>query len=232
MAKVQNRRRQGKLASVVTTPTRPVQGEICAICGVRTASTKDHVPPKAIFPKPRPHLITVPACFECNNSASDFDDLFKVYLSLHAAENNDIARKLFSEKTVRTLQRNQRLLDKIKSESSRVAIVNKSGDLESRMGVLWDSYAHDRVIERTIRGLYYHHSGHPIPSNCILQVQWLHGVPDEIIPMLPILKEHTIGENQVVYKYVIYENDPRHSLWIFEFYGAHWASGHTSPVQF
>lgn len=96
--------------------------------------------------------------------------------------------------------------------------------------MLWDSRAHTEVIGRTIRGLYFHHAENPLPTDFELKVQWLQGVPDEILPKLPLLEEHVIGENQVVYKYAIAQEDPRHSLWLFEFYGAHWASGYTSPV--
>jgi hypothetical protein len=45
------------------------------------STTMDHVPPKALFPPPRPKLITVPACEICNGSASDAEEKFKVYIS-------------------------------------------------------------------------------------------------------------------------------------------------------
>jgi hypothetical protein len=204
---------------------------LCAICGERDGTTRDHVPPKAIFPKPRPNnLVTVPACLECNNGASDNDDLFKVFLSLQAAGNNEIARRLFQEKTVRTLKRNQSLLTLILEEAKELQIINNQGNIETRTGVLWDSAAHDAVMERTIRGLYFHHSGSPIPIDTNLAVQWLHGVPEEILPSLHLFNEVVLGDDQVTYKYIIYGDDPRHSLWLFDFYGAHWASGHTSPA--
>jgi hypothetical protein len=204
---------------------------LCAICGERDGTTRDHVPPKAIFPKPRPNnLVTVPACLECNNGASDNDDLFKVFLSLQAAGNNEIARRLFQEKTVRTLKRNQSLLTIILEEAKELQIINNQGNIETRTGVLWDSAAHDAVMERTIRGLYFHHSGSPIPIDTNLAVQWLHGVPEEILPSLHLFNEVVLGDDQVTYKYIIYGDDPRHSLWLFDFYGAHWASGHTSPA--
>jgi hypothetical protein len=205
---------------------------LCAICGERDGTTRDHVPPKAIFPKPRPNnLVTVPACLECNNGASDNDDLFKVFLSLQAAGNNEIARRLFQEKTVRTLKRNQSLLTLILEEAKELQIINNQGNIETRTGVLWNSAAHDAVMERTIRGLYFHHSGSPIPIDTNLAVQWLHGVPEEILPSLHLFNEVVLGDNQVTYKYIIYGDDPRHSLWLFDFYGAHWASGHTSPAH-
>tara|TARA_R110000751_G_scaffold280072_4_gene382553 strand:- start:3663 stop:4118 length:456 start_codon:yes stop_codon:yes gene_type:complete len=148
---------------------------------------------------------------------------------MQAAGNNEIATRLFQEKTVRTLERNQSLLTVIRRESTEVEVVNNQGHLETRTGVLWNSAAHDAVIERTIRGLYFHHSGSPVPNDANLSVQWLHGVPEEMLPNIHLFNEVVLGDNQVTYKYIIYENDPRHSLWLFDFYGAHWASGHTSP---
>ena len=126
MAKVQRRKHLAPFCKKAEQKAVKV-GELCALCGVNPACTRDHVPPKAIFPKPRPALITVPACFKCNNSASGLDDLFKVYLSMQTAENNDIARQLFTEKTTRTLQRNQNLLQRIHRESRRVPVRNKQG---------------------------------------------------------------------------------------------------------
>jgi hypothetical protein len=204
---------------------------ICAICGERDGTTRDHVPPKAIFPKPRPdNLITVPACPECNNGASDNDDLFKVFLSMQAAGNNEIARRLFHEKTLRTLERNQSLLSTIQEEVREINVVNNQGQLETRTGFLWNSVAHDAVIERTIRGLYFHHTGLLVPYDTRLAVQWLRGVHEEILQNLHLFNEVVLGDNQVTYKYMVSENDPRHSVWLFDFYGAHWASGHTSPI--
>ncbi|WP_144076868.1 HNH endonuclease [Salinicola socius] len=204
--------------------------QICAICGERDGVTRDHVPPKAIFPKPRPeNLVTVPACLECNNGASDDDDLFKVFLSMQAASNSEIARRLFQEKTARTLERNQVLLSAIMEESREVQVVINQGWVETRTGVLWNSKAHDAVIERTMRGLYFHHSGSHVPKGSNLSVQWLRGIPEEIEVNLDSFNTVVIGDDQVTYKYMINEDDSRYSLWLFDFYGAHWASGHTSP---
>lgn len=47
---------------------------VCCYSGIRKAITKDYVPPKVIFTKPRPnYLNTVPSCFEYNNEASRLD---------------------------------------------------------------------------------------------------------------------------------------------------------------
>ncbi len=203
---------------------------LCAICGEYEATTRDHVPPKAIFPKPRPDLITIPACQICNNGTSDLDDLFKVYLSMQAAEKSEIANRLFSEKTIRTLEVNKKLLRSLKEDSKEIKVVRKDGTFSSKIGVLWNSEAHDKVIERTIRGLYFHHSRNLLPKDAVLEVHWLWEVPEKIEKNLNLLSTEVIGEEQVTYKYLIADEDPRHSLWVFDFYGAHWASGYSRPA--
>ncbi|NQZ87500.1 MAG: hypothetical protein HRT54_07950 [Colwellia sp.] len=204
---------------------------LCAICGLRESASRDHVPPKAIFPRPRPNnLITVPACFECNNGASDYDDLFKVFLSLQASAHSEIAERLFNENTIRTLERNQRLLNTIREESRQLEVTDANGQLTTATGILWNSEAHDSVIERTIRGLYFHHQRIIMPENCELRVQFLRGIPENIDQFLGLMQEVEIGDRQVVYKYYIHQDDPRHSMWLFNFYNAHWASGYTKPT--
>ena len=62
----------------------------CYICGKGGADSKDHIPPKGIFPKDlrgklRGNLITVPAHSECNNSFKLDDANFGISLSLKVA---------------------------------------------------------------------------------------------------------------------------------------------------
>ena len=47
----------------------------CTYCGGR-AQTRDHVPPKSIFLKPLPGMITVPACRRCNQEWSRAEQYF------------------------------------------------------------------------------------------------------------------------------------------------------------
>ncbi|EII2379429.1 TPA: hypothetical protein ACGG79_003481 [Vibrio cholerae] len=232
LAKKQSRKKRiRRITKQAVSQSKIVIFEVCAICGFREATTRDHVPPKAIFPKPRPAMITVPACSECNNGASDLDDLFKVYLSMQATGKSEIATKLFKERTVRTLQRNKGLLEKIKAESKTLLVENDEGKSEQKLAILWDSKAHDEVVQRTIRGLYYHHSNKPLAHDAKLKVQWLKSIPEEIESILELLTEHVIGDDQVRYKYYIAPEDPRHSVWLFDFYGAHYASGYTVPID-
>jgi hypothetical protein len=54
----------------------------CVNCGAAVDLTRDHVPPKNLFPKPRPELFTVASCRACNNGASEDDEYFRLTLSM------------------------------------------------------------------------------------------------------------------------------------------------------
>ena len=83
---------------------------LCCYCGFREATTKDHIPPKAIFNKPRPsNLVTVPCCFECNNDASKTDERFKTYIGLQVARHGGEAERLFKEGVLSTTRHNRNL---------------------------------------------------------------------------------------------------------------------------
>jgi len=54
---------------------------ICYNCG-KAADSRDHLPPKAFFPKPAPlELITVPCCTECNHGFSHLDEKFRIFVA-------------------------------------------------------------------------------------------------------------------------------------------------------
>jgi 5-methylcytosine-specific restriction endonuclease McrA len=56
----------------------------CAYCGSPTDLTRDHVPPKNLFPLPKPvNLITVPACKKCHSETSQDDEYFRVKILLY-----------------------------------------------------------------------------------------------------------------------------------------------------
>jgi hypothetical protein len=155
---------------------------LCAICGTALATTRDHVPPKGIFPKPRPALVTVPACFACNNSGSQFDEAFLVHLSMHVGIENAHSKRLCHNHTVRALAHNRRLLNEINLNSEPLLFSTPSGIVWGvGRKVLWNSRAHDAVVERTIRGLYYHHFNEILGSKAIVRVQWLRRFPPDVV---------------------------------------------------
>ncbi len=196
----------------------------CAICGGPEGTTRDHIPPKSIFPRPLPEdLITVPACVECNNGASAHDEMVKVLLSFGISEPNEV-----TERTLRTFDNNNRLLRDLQEECRELGLVDPDGNIAMVDVVQWNSEAHDKVIERIVRGLYFNHSGHPVPSDQEVKVQFLREIPPQVINN-EMLLDASVGDNQFKYKYIIDPNTGR-STWVFDFYGVHFASGYTQPI--
>jgi hypothetical protein len=79
------------------------EAPLCYICRRRVAETRDHIPPKSLFPKPRPSdLITAPCCFLCNNRNSRSDEYFRLMMasSLNATESGQRAWKRVLESTI------------------------------------------------------------------------------------------------------------------------------------
>lgn len=207
--------------------------QLCAICGKRSATTVDHIPPKSIFPKPRPNnLITVPACFSCNWGASRLDESFMVYLSLHVGMDNIETERLWKNHALRAVKHNRRLRNRLLTTMKPVYLKSPGGIItEQRMGSPWDSEAHDKIIERMIRGLYFYHFSDILGDRVKYNVQWLPRIPDEIHEMSKEWQQHVIGSGQIVYRYGRAQEDPLHSVWLFQFYDRHWASGYTEPMD-
>jgi hypothetical protein len=54
----------------------------CVYCGELGPVSRDHIPPRNLFPQPRPsNLITVPACHQCNGAASLDDEYFRLAIT-------------------------------------------------------------------------------------------------------------------------------------------------------
>lgn len=68
----------------------------CYLCRTMEDLTSDHLPPRNLFPKPRPsNLITVPCCKSCNGGFSKLDEQVRVFLSmpLNASETGKNVRR-------------------------------------------------------------------------------------------------------------------------------------------
>src|SRR5262245_40510953 len=114
-------------------------GQVCVICGEREATTRDHVPPKGIFPKPRPQLVTVPACAQCNSGSSLHDESFRTYLALHVGAADQRRSRLFGN-ALSSMKHNRRLLRRVLSSSHEIPFATPAGVYVGHgLKVLWDS---------------------------------------------------------------------------------------------
>ena len=188
------------------------------------------MPPKALFPKPRPQdLITVPACEKCNGSAASDDAEFKVAIGLQLDPRISGLNKALVESTHRTLKKSA-LAGKM-FESSKPAFVEMDGMYLQSRSFLWNAKSHDKTTERIIRGLYYKQTGLILADLSVgLDVYFFRNEDDSIRSIANRLNKREIGGGAFRYSFSIAAEDPRLSIWFLEFHSVHLAGGRTYPL--
>ena len=194
--------------------------QMCVLCGIREATTSDHVPPKAIFPKPRPNdLVTVPSCFDSNNTGSKYDEEFRVFLSLQLGMETPTTRRLWKNEALRTVHHNRRLQQHLVEKSWEVNLRTPAGIyLGKRRAVAMPVRPHNSVMDRTVRGLYFHHYGEILGPRISCKVAPLTGLSKEFSAIVNLMTFSTIGGDALWYRHGRAAESPPDSLWLLLFY--------------
>ena len=107
-----------------------------------------------------------------------------VYLSLHVGMNTLETEQLWKNHALRTVKHNRRLRNRLLATMKPVYLESPAGVITERhVGSPWDSEAHDKVIERMIRGLYFYHFSEILGDRVKYKVQWLSAILDGIYEM-------------------------------------------------
>jgi hypothetical protein len=150
---------------------RPAENGRCVYCCTREATTRDHVPPKALLKGTAAERITVPSCAACNCDQSREDEYLRLTLSPHIGAGGHPAADTAWETAFRSLHRPQaagfkrafydtiRYMDVVDEKGEHVGQVLTYEASGPRQG---------RVTARIIRGLYYHETGRVLPGHHVL----------------------------------------------------------------
>lgn len=198
---------------------------LCALCGENSTTTKDHIPPQGIYPKPRDNDInfnTVPACSSCNNGAAVEDEEFKVLIGLSTGEfheNPDVV----VDSIARTAEKNRRIANQIFNAEQNVFACLHGSILEPAVAVKFDGEKYHKVISRIVRGLYWQQKGHALGLKPKIKVFQAHRIKPEFASSLEDimshLKPHPLNKGTFVYK-VQFFNDGK-SIWGMQFFERH-----------
>ncbi len=207
---------------------------ICAYCGSSDNLRDDHIPPKNLFPKPRPNdLIKVPTCANCHSSTSKDDEYFRIKICFRNDAGNHPSARANWGSILRSLNREQAkgFRKQILSDFRYVQLKTPSGlYVGKRKGYNVDSRRIHRVVERTVRGLYFAESGNPLGLNNEVRVysnEDLEGQPQDVMDQLkqtiliPLATypPKVIGNNVFLYRHQIVKENPLFSVWGVSFYG-------------
>lgn len=209
----------------------------CAFCE-QPATTRDHVPPKSLFKtSPPDNLITVPACFSCNNEASNDDQWFRNYLVSDDRIKNHPEAKELNNALARSLQRPQGvgLQEYMDRNLKRFSLITESGLFYGEGTALENDFKREgRILTRIMKGLYYHELKKHHPTHNINSVYSSNKTfsPDKkvreerqnvILDLINDLKNEPIkkiGNDVFSYKWGVAKDNPDASFWVLVFFHA------------
>ena len=203
--------------------------DLCVYCG----STDDHVPPKNIFPKPRPDLVTVRSCKSCNNGESKNDEYFRAILVMHEDAGSTrqgheswktVCRSLHRPRArwfSRSLARSLFELDDVTTGGIYLGTGTAIKIQPRRI---------DRVIERTVRGLFFEHFRRPMPFNDVVKTfseytfkSYPKSVQKQLGDMVTEItsqKRYQIGDDIFEYSFVNVNDHETTTAWAMRFYNS------------
>ena len=208
--------------------------KLCVYCRSPKDLTRDHIPPKSFFPKPRPkNLITVLCCGECHSEFTENDEYLRNYLIFSPQCRGHVAARQLQENGLRSLQ------DPNAGEFSNplFTIGNQywpSSLASSLAPVYGTTVAHDDeriedVIERIVVGLFWKENDKYLPDDYAIEIvgsydhrNWDWPVQQSIHRLQSEEEPVNIGEGVFKYWWSWAEQtppgEPHTSDWMLRFY--------------
>jgi len=192
--------------------------DFCFNCG-RPADTRDHVPPKGVFPRPRPTtLITVPACKTCNELTKLQDEYFR-WLVATVGDATPEAVKLIGQRILPRFREKPALLREIMKGARQVDVYSPGGIWVGRE----PAFEYDRgriqpVVEKTVKGLYFHEFGQRLEMAVVKDFVLNPKIPEENIPAVAGLPLRDVAPGVFGYRFYCDPNEKRASLWLLMFF--------------
>jgi hypothetical protein len=210
----------------------------CIYCGSKGSMTVDHIPPKNLFPEPRPsNMLTVPSCKKCNKSFSKDDEYFRTILVSCASVSSDPNAQAVNEKLLRSMIRPEAaaMASAIRRSLHVVDVISNGGIYLGKYPAMKVSADRiNRVTGRIARGLFYIKHDYPVPMGyevtCVFKDDAL-SMPKEFIDQWRKFWKppETIGGNVFSYSYALCVDNPNGMLFIYWFYGKLWFYGIVTP---
>jgi len=220
----------------------PREKVLCYNCGIREATTRDHIIPKTLIPDPKPpNLPTVPACRKCNQGFSKDEEYLRDRLAGVIGDPNYEGEEMW-KKAWKSAQRPEAKGKKIGIFKDVVqfdfSVVTKEG--VSDKGLRINKKRANRVVEKIIRGFYFHHFGSRL-EGVVFQIDLLSSINpqrnlgkinDVSLKVLnsPSWLQHFGSETWAACG--IAQEDSRAGIWLIGLFGGHVVFVLVSPSEF
>jgi hypothetical protein len=206
-------------------------GILCIYCNERPGITDDHVPPRSLFPEPRPSdLMTVPCCEQCRVDLCSDDDYFKNTIVMRADVGSDPYATRVLESVHRALERRDAKFARALTQNIRWAEIRTSAGLYLGHAATYpaDLVRLGAVVRRTLLGLYYIESKERLPDSHVAEVYDIEALPrlapeheallERLVNAALSGKVRRIGGSVFAYAMVRLLESPTFTVWVFRFY--------------
>lgn len=211
---------------------------ICAYCGAADPGTRDHVPPRNLFPARTCNLLTVPCCEPCRRGQSMDDEYFRATLlaaeELEGCAEADEVRGAVIRSFLRP--EGKRLARRVVSAFEEVDILSPGGLWLGRQPALrLERERIARLSARVVRALSFTETGVVVSANwqvkCIrcspeTVTQFVRYARDLARPWSPIRR---IGGGIFEYSFLTAADDSSHSYWLLCLYKRIYFLGSVRP---
>jgi hypothetical protein len=209
---------------------QPPKSSICVICGIRSATTAEHVPPRGFFKDTVGQFRTVPACDICNNGSSEDDESLRNFISAQIGKQTPGAKNLWEMGAHKSLLRSTKIRSALLSTLQEVAVTNEDGSSTTRLRFSVPVSLYQRVFERVTRGLNFLHTGKILPIDILVRINLLTHAPDVSSSEFRIFEKHSIAEGAFEYRFVLDPEEPSNGVWLFTIHGSHWVQSSTGVL--
>jgi hypothetical protein len=193
----------------------------CIYCGSLEEGTRDHVPPRCLFPRPRPlDTVTVPACRSCNQSYQLDDEHFAVAMGAQCYAEDPEAARVWTSIIRPLLARSPGLRTMLSQQIIDGPVQTPAGIvLPDRIAIRFSAPRIVRVVRRIVRGLLWHHYRHVPASNIelvVFQEQIVHPEVADTLNTRTVLSG--VGDTIFRYRHGVASDAPDTSVWALQFY--------------
>jgi hypothetical protein len=204
-----------------------LKGKSCVYCGKyileKDQLTRDHIPSVSLFPRgisiKNPAII--PSCSDCNKGFSFNEEWFRLFLVNLSQDKSFLADQMFDTKIKRSIQRKPQIGNKILENMEVVDYYSQAGIYLGKKTAIklsdtdWDRYFN--VLDKYIKGLYYHHIGERIENKGHVVKHKLIDPRKIKAELLPTLKFNFDNESVFSYAYAVVPSTLQ-SIFITTFY--------------
>ncbi len=199
----------------------------CIYCSSEKQLTKDHIPPKNLFPSPRPsNLITVPCCEKCNKEFGKVDERARNLLtSLNITEFHSAIKSEIESKRNRSFLRKKGYtnLKHMLNSMTNVDTYTKGGIYLGKLPAFnLNQDVMDKYLERITRALLFHENQVTIFNfnfrwKLSPKVEDFEKMRQEMKNIIGSAKVNKIGDD--IFQYVgIFYPGKSSSIWFLRFY--------------